>query len=201
MKVDTSFTLGISDFQTMKKKIDENIDFSYYKLKINQNHFHEMIDNYTQLSFKPYVVDANQGFKDLRSAQKACKLLETDEVAYFEQPFHQSELLLHKQLKEMVNIPIIADESFQKLSDLDKIVSYFDGVNIKLMKCGGLVQASKIIKKANTLNLKTVIGCMSGSSIAINSAHHVSHLVDWVDLDGPFLITNDPSTNFLLRFT
>jgi len=195
----TSFTLGISSSEVMKKKIDENPDFDYYKLKVDQKSFSEIIENYALLSDKPYVVDANQGFKDIKSAQKACEILEADNVSYFEQPFSKSDFIQHKELKGLVNIPIIADESFQKFSDLEKINHHFDGVNIKLMKCGGLVQASKIILKAKSLKLKTVIGCMSGSSIAINAAHHLSHLTNWADLDGPFLISNDPSKEFLLR--
>jgi len=197
--VNTSFTLGMSSYNTMKKKIDENPNFDYYKLKVDQENFSKIIDDYTLLSFKPYVVDANQGFTDLRLAQKAAKLLETDNVAYLEQPFDKYDLALHKKLKEQVNIPIIADESFQRFSDIDNILPYFDGVNVKLMKCGGLVQASKIIAKAKSLHLKTVIGCMSGSSIAIRAAQHLAHLTDWVDLDGNFLISNDPCLNYLLN--
>ena len=94
-------------------------------------------------------------------------------------------------LYERSAIPIIADESIQQLSDLEKVKDCFHGINIKLMKCGGLTEAKKIIKQAKQLNLKILLGCMTETSCAISAAAQLSPLVDYADLDSPNLISND----------
>ena len=94
-------------------------------------------------------------------------------------------------LKQKSPLPIIADESIQRLSDLEKIKDAFHGINIKLMKCTGMNEAYKIICRARELNLKILIGCMSETSCATSAAAHLTPLADWADLDGPLLIKNN----------
>ena len=89
-------------------------------------------------------------------------------------------------------IPIIADESFQNRNDLTKVLPCFDGVNIKLMKCGGFSEAQKIISILKNQNKSIVLGCMSDSSIAIEMAKLLNSQIDFSDLDGPLLMKNDP---------
>ena len=91
----------------------------------------------------------------------------------------------------------VADEDFQTIDSLDKISNVYDGVNIKLMKCGGLSQAISIIEEARMRNLKILLGCMSESSVAISAAFQIAHMVDWCDLDGNLLIENDPCRGVL----
>ena len=197
---ETSFTLGISSEVEFRKKLLETEPFTYVKLKVNEKQSFEIVNRFKKNSRKPFVVDANQGFTDKNKAKKFCDFLELEGVAYLEQPFFKEDLDNHNWLRQNTNLPIIADESFQSYEDLEKIAQNFDGINLKLMKCGGGVQAYKIIKRARELKLKIVLGCMSGSHIAIQYAENLAHLVDWVDLDGKFLIENNPSADFLQSF-
>jgi L-alanine-DL-glutamate epimerase-like enolase superfamily enzyme len=112
-------------------------------------------------------------------------------VWYLEQPFHKEDFESHAWLKARSPIPIIADESFQNYADLEKIVKSFDGINLKVMKCGGLAEGVECLKRAKEMELKSIIGCMSESSVAIDASMQIAPLADWVDLDGNLLITND----------
>ncbi len=95
-------------------------------------------------------------------------------------------------LKEKSALPIIADEAFQTYDDLEKIKDSYHGINIKLMKCGGINEALKIIQRAKSLDLKIMLGCMTETSCAISAAAQISPLADYLDLDGNLLIGNDP---------
>lgn len=95
-------------------------------------------------------------------------------------------------LREHVDMPIIADESVIRLSDLPRLAQAYDGINIKLMKCTGVREAMRMIHTARALNMKIMMGCMIESAVAISAAAHLSPLIDYADLDGNALITNDP---------
>jgi L-alanine-DL-glutamate epimerase-like enolase superfamily enzyme len=95
-------------------------------------------------------------------------------------------------LKEHSPLPIIADESIQRFSDIDDVKDLYDGINIKLMKCTGMFEAYQMIKYARSLGLKILIGCMNESSCANLAAAQLAPFADWVDLDGPFMIKNNP---------
>jgi len=94
-------------------------------------------------------------------------------------------------LKERSPIPIIGDEAIQGLADLLKFKDVYSGVNVKLMKCGGIREAYIMLKTAKALKMKTMIGCMTETSCAVTAAAHLSPLADWCDLDGNLLIRND----------
>ena len=94
-------------------------------------------------------------------------------------------------LYERSPLPLFADESIQRYSDIDKIKNCFHGINIKLMKCTGIHEALRMINRARELNLQLLIGCMSETSCAVSAAAQLSPLVDYADLDGPLLIKND----------
>jgi L-Ala-D/L-Glu epimerase len=188
---ESSFTIGISTHEEMQRKINENPDVCYYKLKVNEKEINRIIETYIKLSNKPFTVDANQGFLDKNAALYWSKKLGDYGAYYFEQPFHKDDLESHKWLKNRSQIPIVADESFQTFTDIERIGTYFDGLNVKLMKCGGIYSGIACLKKIREIGLKSVLGCMSESSVANNAAVQISSLSDWVDLDGPKLIIND----------
>jgi L-alanine-DL-glutamate epimerase-like enolase superfamily enzyme len=96
------------------------------------------------------------------------------------------------ELKKRSPLPLIADESVARAADIPRLAEAFDGINIKLMKCGGPGEALRIIHTARAHGLKIMLGCMIETSIAITAAAHIAPLVDFVDLDGNLLITNDP---------
>jgi L-alanine-DL-glutamate epimerase-like enolase superfamily enzyme len=187
----TSFTIGISTNIEMEQKILENSNMSYYKLKVNSNEIKRITDFFSQISNKNFTIDANQGFTDRNEALKWCYKLADKGVWYIEQPFHKDDFESHSWLKARSPIPIIADESFQSYGDLEKIYKSFDGINLKVMKCGGLSEGAACLKRAREMELKSIIGCMSESSVVINASMQIAPLADWVDLDGNLLITND----------
>jgi L-alanine-DL-glutamate epimerase-like enolase superfamily enzyme len=94
-------------------------------------------------------------------------------------------------LRSSCRIPVIADEACQRLSDIERIHNAFDGINIKLQKCGGLSEAKRMIARAREFDLKVLIGCMSESSVGCDAAEILAPICDWADLDGPWLIRND----------
>ena len=95
-------------------------------------------------------------------------------------------------LRERVDMPIVADEAVKNASDIPKLATAYDGINIKLMKSGGIQEALRMIHMAKALDMKIMLGCMIESSVAISAAAHLSPFVDWADLDGNLLISNDP---------
>ena len=118
--------------------------------------------------------------------------LEEQGIEFVEQPLRASDLDGTAWVREQVHIPIIADENVRILSDIPKLRGAFDGINIKLMKCTGLREAMRMIHTAKAMNMKIMLGCMIESSVAISAAAQLSPLVDYADLDGNILITNDP---------
>lgn len=192
---ETSFTLGISSDQEMEQKFLENSTMSYYKLKVNEHEVGRIISTFQRLTNKPFTIDANQGFTDRNEALKWSYKLADLGVEYMEQPFHKEDFDSHSWLKARSPIPIIADESFQNFADLEKVVKHFDGINLKVMKCGGISEGVAALKRAKEMELKSIIGCMSESSVVSNAAKQIASLADWVDLDGPLLLTNDHFSN------
>jgi L-Ala-D/L-Glu epimerase len=110
---------------------------------------------------------------------------------FIEQPMPKENLTDTAWLRERSPLPLIGDESVQRLADVAKVRGVFDGINIKLMKCTGLREAAQMIVLARALGLKVMLGCMTETSCAISAATQLSPLVDWADLDGAVLIAND----------
>lgn len=183
----SSYTIGMSDKNDLKIKIQNSKNFNLLKIKLgNEKTDIDTLNDVQKLSGLPIAVDINQGWENVN--EKVIKFLENNNCQYIEEPFSDN-----KKLKDLkTDIPIIADESFQNLESFKLLPKEFSGVNIKLMKCGGLREAYKIIKMAKEKNLKILLGCMSGSSCAIGALSHFSPLANWIDLDGPELIKNDP---------
>ncbi|MDC1188700.1 hypothetical protein N8089_02800 [Flavobacteriales bacterium] len=188
----TSFTIGICSNTEITARINESPEATYFKLKVNEAEIERIVLHYTSQTNKPFVVDANQGFTSKEKAKEWAEKLHEMGVQYFEQPFDKDDFSSHAWLKSVVQIPIIADESFQKVEDLDEVEQAFDGINVKIIKSGGLLESRAALYKAKAKNLITILGCMSGSTVSINAASTLSSLADFVDLDGKFLIKNDP---------
>jgi len=191
----SAYTLGISTKDQMRTQIESNSQVPYFKLKVSQDEIERIIDDYVSLCNKPFVIDANQGFTDKKLALYWADTLAELQVDYLEQPFHKDDWSSHQWLKKRSTLPIIADESFQSIRDVVPLADYFDGINVKLMKSGGISEAANVLKRAKDIGLKTVLGCMSESSIAVNAAWELAPLANWADLDGPQLINNDPFNN------
>jgi L-alanine-DL-glutamate epimerase-like enolase superfamily enzyme len=102
-------------------------------------------------------------------------------------------------VRERVHLPLIADEACLGAAAVPKLANSYDGVNVKLDKCGGILAAMRTIQVAKSLGMKTMLGCMVSSSVSVTAAAHLSPLVDYADLDGNLLIANDPYTGVQVR--
>jgi L-Ala-D/L-Glu epimerase len=188
----TTFSIGIDIPEMTRAKVREADGYPVLKVKVGLDKDEETISAIRSVTSKPLRVDANEGWKDKEEALRKIKWLETKGVEFVEQPMPFDMLDEIRWVRERVHMPIIADESCQRASDIPKLKGIFDGVNIKLDKSGGILEAYRMISIAKSLGLKTMLGCMVSSSISVTAAAHLSPLVDYADLDGNLLIANDP---------
>ena len=189
--IETSFTIGIDSVESMVKKALEAKEFNTLKIKLSGKNDVEAISAIAEVTDQKLFVDANQAWTDAAEAIETSRRLVELGVQLIEQPFAKGECEKAKILKENLDVPIIADEDVQGFSDIEKLAEFYDGINIKLMKCGGLYEAFKMIKQARTHGMKILLGCMTESSIGISAASQLAGYVDWCDLDGNLLIKND----------
>jgi L-alanine-DL-glutamate epimerase-like enolase superfamily enzyme len=190
----TSYTIGIDTPDIMREKAIEAINngFKVLKIKLGTTHDQNIMQNILEVWQGPFSVDANQGWQNAEETLDFVHSLKEMGALFIEQPFAREDLKKSRWLTENSPLPIVADESIKRLNDLDTIADCFQGINIKLMKSTGLHEAFKLIQEAKKRGLKIVLGCMAESSLAVSAMANFSSLADWVDLDGPFLIDNDP---------
>ena len=187
----SSYTLGISGDESLKVRINEASKYKFLKVKLGTKNDKKIINTIRSLTKKPLFVDVNQGWSDKYFALDMIGWLKEQKVILIEQPLPKEKIEETSWLTERSQLPIIADEAVKGLNDINKIKDVYSGINIKLMKAGGIQQAYQMIKKAKELNLKVMIGCMTETSCAITAASHLSSLADWVDLDRAELLSND----------
>lgn len=188
----TTFSIGIDEIKVMQEKVKEAGDFPVYKIKVGTKDDRKIIEGIREVTDKPLRVDANEGWKSKEEALENINWMAEKGVEFVEQPLPATMLEEQAWLKERSKIPIFADESLMTASDIPKIASAFHGINIKLMKCGGIQEALRMVSMARTFGLKVMLGCMIETSAGITAGASISPLFDYVDLDGNLLITNDP---------
>ena len=189
----TSFTISIGDMDLLPQKIAEAKPYDILKVKLGTSLSNDksIIEQIRLETDKIIRVDANEGW-DLDTGLLMSFWLADNNVEFIEQPFKSTNLSDTAKLKSKSPLPIIADENSINSFDILKIENVFDGINIKLMKCGTLFEAIKMVKMARERDMQIMLGCMIESSVAITAAAHISPLVDYADLDGNLLISNDP---------
>ncbi len=187
----TSFTIGIDTPDVVRQKTKEAAEFKVLKVKLGRENDKEMIETIRSVTDTPLTVDVNQGWKDKNQALEMINWLKEKNVLFVEQPMPKNMIDEMAWLTEHSPLPTIGDESIQRLGDVAKAHGVFSGINVKLMKCAGMREAHKMITLARALNMKVMIGCMTETSCAISAASHLSPKVDWADLDGALLISND----------
>jgi len=187
----TTYTIGIDTKDVVIEKTREASDFKILKVKLGRKNDKEMIETIRSVTRMPLCVDANQGWKDKYQALDMIHWLNEQGIIFVEQPMPKEQTNDMAWLTAHSPLPTIADEAFQRLSDIPKLKDLYSGINIKLMKSTGMREAKKMIDVARALNLKVMIGCMTETSCAISAAAQLSPLVDWADLDGALLISND----------
>ncbi len=189
----TSFTIAIGELDSIPEKIKEAEPYAILKIKLGTKNDKEIIDTVRDCTEKPVRVDANEGW-DLQTAMEMCEWLADKNIEFVEQPLPADQLDKTAILRSSSPIPIFADENCMTSQDIPTIAHAFHGINIKLMKCGCLLEAKRMIETARKHDLQIMLGCMVESSVGITAAAHLSPLVDYADLDGNLLIDNDPYT-------
>src|SRR5207248_777701 len=175
----------------MAKKALLARDYPILKVKVGTKQDIENLKAIRDVSSATIRVDANTAWMP-KEAIKMINALIPYNIEFVEQPIAPHDLNGLKLVRENVPVPIIADESCVTVEDIPRVAEYVDGINIKLMKCGGISHALKMISVARAHNLRIMLGCMIESSLAITAAAHLTPLVDYADLDGNLLIDNDP---------
>ena len=188
----TTFTIGIDSPDIVLEKTLESSDhFKILKVKVGLDTDEEMISTIRKVTNLPLAVDANQGWKDRQKALDEIFWLKENGVVLVEQPLPKDRLDDTAWLTERSPLPIVADEAIQRLKDLPRIKGAYSGINIKLMKCTGLLEARKMIAYARAEKMMVMVGCMTETSCACTAAAQLAPAVDFCDIDGNLLISND----------
>jgi len=188
----SSFTIGIASPEEVRAKVREVKDYPILKIKVGGPSDLECLEIVRQEAPDAALrVDANCGWQPHKALALMEKLVEYG-VEFVEQPLPPHEVEGQRWLRQNSPLPLMADESCERLSDIPRCVGLFDAINIKLVKCGGVRHALKMIGCARAHGLRIMLGCMLESSILITAAAHLSPLVDWADLDGAALVGDDP---------
>jgi L-alanine-DL-glutamate epimerase-like enolase superfamily enzyme len=187
----TSFTIGIDKEDVVRQKTKEAAEYKILKVKLGRETDKMMIDTIRSVTDKPITVDVNQGWKDRSFALDMIHWLKERGVLLVEQPMPKEQIEDMAWLTERSPLPTFGDEAVQRLADVKKAHGVYNGINIKLMKCTGMREAHKMLTLARSLDMKVMIGCMTETSCAISAASHLAPMVEYADLDGAVLISND----------
>ena len=193
--IHTTFSIPILD----PEKIGEFVlnhqlhRFSCLKLKVSAEGAMDSIRELRKIyKDNPIRIDANESWCNLDDFLKFDEFCQEKNIQYIEQPFSSSSVKIYETLKTHKTLPIFADESLTSGEVSEDLVRQFDGVNVKIMKSGGPVQALRQIKEAKGLGMKIMLGCMVETSLGISMALNISENVDYFDLDGFMFLKADP---------
>ena len=189
----TTYTIGMDRPEVVRKKVLEVAGrFRILKVKLGGSDDRALIRSIRSATSLPLTVDINQGWHDKSMALDEIAWLSEQGVVMVEQPLPKDDLDDLAWLTERSPLPVFADESVQRLEDVRRLEGVVTGINIKLMKCGGMHEAWQMARLARSLGLKVMLGCMTETSCAISAAAQLSPIADYADLDGNLLISNDP---------
>lgn len=190
----SSYTIGIDRMDVMVKKLKAQAGWPIYKIKLGTDRDVEIVRQLRDITSATFRVDANGGWSPEETIDNAAKLKPLG-VELIEQPLPATapaEQLAH--VFEQSALPVFADESCRTQADVETCARQFHGVNVKLSKCGGITPAVQMLRRARQLGLSTMLGCMVESSVGISAAAQLAPLLDYADLDGAALLSNDPAT-------
>ncbi len=187
----TSFTIGIDEPEAMRRKVEEAAPYAILKIKMGFEGDVAVLERIRRLTDKPIRVDANEGWSRAQ-ALAALPLLEDLGVELLEQPVPAEDREGLAMVSAASAIPVVADESCRTSADLAGLLGVVDVVNVKLAKCGSVLEAWRLMTAAKALHFEVFLGCMVESSLGIAAAAHLAPLADYVDLDGHLLLANDP---------
>lgn len=188
----TSMTIAIDAPERVRERAREASGFRVLKLKLGGEDDHAMVKAIREVTDQLIRGDANEGYPDRETALREMEWLAGHNVELVEQPLPADRFEDMVWLKARSPVPMIADEAFVPTSDVSDLAQAYDGINVKLVKCGGTLAAREAITLARAHDLHVMLGCTVESSLGIAAAAHLGPLVDYVDLDGNLLLANDP---------
>ena len=188
----SNFTIGIDTLEIMKAKIKEQ-PWPIYKIKLGADKDVDLIKALREETNAVFRVDANCAWSAKQCIDYSYELKELG-VEFIEQPLKADDWEGMKLVKKQALLPVIADESCIVETDVLQCAPYFDGINIKLTKCGGITPARRMITQAKSLGLKVMIGCMTESTVGISAIAQLLPYLDYVDMDGALLLAKDIAT-------
>ncbi|MCF7826427.1 MAG: dipeptide epimerase [Candidatus Marinimicrobia bacterium] len=188
----SSYTIGISDLEEIPAKILEAATYPLLKIKLGTDYDHDIMRAIREETDKVLRVDVNEGWKTLDAAKRGVEWLVQENVEFLEQPMPADQLDDIAKLREFSPLPLVADENSVRPEDIAGLVGAYDGINIKLMKCGGLSNALKMVKLAEEFKFDIMLGCMVETSIGISAMSQLGSFARWLDLDGNVLLADDP---------
>ena len=192
----TSYTIGIAPIPEMVDKLKEK-PWPLYKIKLGTEHDLDIIRALRQHTDATFRVDANTAWTAQQTINYSHELKALG-VEFIEQPQKADAWADHRTALASSALPIIADESCHVEADVARCADHFDGINIKLTKCGGLTPARRMIAEARQLGLEVMMGCMTESSVGISAIAHIAPLLDYVDMDGALLLAKDPAQGVVI---
>lgn len=187
----TSFTIGITEPEAMRRKVEEAAAYPILKIKMGFEGDLEVLERIRAVTDKPIRVDANEGWTRA-GALARLPALEDLGVELLEQPVPAADRDGLALVSGATSIPVVADESCRTTADLPGLLGVVDAVNVKLAKTGSIGEAVRLMTAARALHFGVFLGCMVESSLGIAAAAHLAPLADWVDLDGHLLLSDDP---------
>ncbi len=185
----SSYTIGIDTIDAMVAKMSAQ-PWPIYKIKLGTDNDLKIVQALRNHSKTVFRVDANCAWDADFTIKNSFKLKELN-VEFIEQPLIADNWQGMKEVFDKSALPVIADESCTTEDTVKQCKGYFHGINIKLMKCGGLTPARRMIQEARMLGLQVMVGCMTESTVGISAIAHLVPEVDYIDMDGAMLISND----------
>jgi L-alanine-DL-glutamate epimerase-like enolase superfamily enzyme len=193
----TDYTIGIDKIEKMVMKLKE-MPWPIYKIKLGTKDDIAIVTELRKHTNARFRIDANCGWTVNETINNAIALKKLG-VEFLEQPMKADQWAAHREVYKHSVLPIIADESCIVEEDVAKCHNHFHGVNIKLVKCGGLTPARRMIAEAKHLGMKTMVGCMTESSVGISAIAHLLPELDYVDMDGALLLAEDIATGVTIK--
>ena len=195
----TSMTISIGTEQEVQGWARTAAErFSILKLKLGQERSLELVRAVRAVTDARLVADANCAWT-VEQAKSLIPAMADLGLEWIEQPLPEEDLDGLRQIREFSPLPIFADEPVRTARDIPRLAGCVDGVNIKLMKAGGLREAMRMIAVARAHGLQVMLGCMIETSVGITAAAHLAPMVDWADLDGNQTVINDPFTGVRVK--
>jgi len=194
----TSMTIGIDRLELLPEKVALAEPYQVLKIKVGTDADVETLTQLRRLAPDKRVrVDANCGWPPDAIVPRMLQILPFD-LEFIEQPTKAGELEAVRAARAESPIPLIADEDSVRPNDVPRLDGVYDGINVKLSKCGGIREALRMIRDARSRSMQVMLGCMTETSLGVAAAAHIASLVDYADIDGHLLLSEDPFTGLQL---